>query len=185
MMENERARILRGMPWPGVDDAMQELYAMFGQQDIQLGRSISMTDDGNPNTPSGVNINNWTEGSPVFTVNKGGGGSFSMTISGGDIIINETPPPGQGGPSQILQGGGGGSPSKGGNVFPGTVASYLGGNKYMMTAYPNGRTAGSVLIQVEQLEGDPDFPHNNGRWTLICQEKDGVYSMWIPVWGNP
>ena len=178
MMPNQRNRLLREDPWEAQGLA-QELYAMFGDKDpleIPEGIHLTVRDDGIPP----IQIDDFTgDDTTIFKINRGDGEfSFSLDNSG-DLVFKvggQETPFGSGSGT-----GGGGSGT--GNVFPGQVAAYIGANLYTMNVYTSGRTQPSVPLIVEQLEGDPLFPHAVGRWTLVCVEPDGSACMWMPVWG--
>lgn len=178
MLERQRFRLLREDPWPTPTDLAQELYAMFVDElPTQLpGVVLDPKGDAVPitiaNPPSEGDI-------PIMRIVRGDE-SFDLSISGVQLIFTST-----------ITGGGGfsgatGRPraTTGGNVFPGVVVSQVGTtNSYNMDCYPNGRSSPAVPLVVDQLEGDPNFPHNPGRWALVCREADGNYCMNIPVWG--
>jgi hypothetical protein len=175
VLERQRSRLLREDPWPDATALSQELYAMFtDDQPLQVPGV-----EANPAPgviPYTVNYPPGEDNVPMMSINRGSD-SFDLSIgpSGLTFEVNGQPAP-------IIAV----VPKKttsSGNVFAGQITGYIGSNIYQVDVYPNGRSQSPVSIEVEQLEGDPAFPHDNGRWATVIEEPDGGFSMNVPVWG--
>ena len=174
-------RLLREMPWRTPNDLAEEMVASLSDettpQEIPEGIILQKRADGVP--PIQIHDFSGDGDFPVMRVTRG---DESYDISFGPTGDLETGPEGE--TSPVGSGGGGSSAATGGNVFPGVVISHSGSNVYLMNVYFQGRTSAPTRVSVTQLEGDPNFPHEVGRWTFVLREPDGNYCMWIPVWAT-
>jgi len=178
MLAELRLRLLREMPWSSVNALAEEIYAAL--KDEKTPQDI----------PEGIKLTAKNGVSPIQIVDYGDAGTDIplMQITRGNDVVNISfgdgalkSAVGEAAPEPIA--GATRQSSSGGSVFAGQVVASLGSNRYTMAVYLSGRTRAATDVTVTQLEGDPAFPHEVGRWTFVLKEADGNYCMWIPVWG--
>lgn len=173
MLKHLRLRLMREMPWKTANDLAEEIFSSLSDeetpQDIPEGIRLTARDGILP-----IEIVDYGDNDevPLMRFTRGDE-NFDFSFTGGGFTFPR--------PADEPASTGGAS---GGNVFPGQVVASLGSNLYTMAVYLSGRTRASTNVTVTQLEGDAAFPHEVGRWTLVCKEPDGNYCMWIPVWGT-
>lgn len=170
MLASERARLLREDPWDATDLA-EELYAMFTNDTTPTQLGSAATAQFNPAVGAPYQITNAPSGDiPVLSINRQGQ-NFTISFNPTTGVLGGEAPTGAA------------ASRAGANVFSGQIAAYLGSNLYRVTIYPLGRSQAGEDVEVTQLEGDPLYPHANGRWAAVWKEADGNYAMNLPTWG--
>lgn len=177
--ENEKMRLMRLMPGADVDAVLEEFFSMAGdkqRQEFPSGIDVTTRDPLVP--PIVMDFSPDDAARPFMRFNRGGF-SFDLKLNadnslsfGGEVMT---------GPNKAGGGGGGGA-AAGGGGFPGQIISYGGGNVYSVRIYPSGLSAPALTVNVTQLEGDPAFPHADGRWAIVVLAGTSYY-MNLPIWG--
>ena len=172
-----RPMILDLVPNADVDNLI-ELLALLGDADT----SQSPSGFESPASPAGRDapllVTNSPDGQiPIVKAARPNGSSFTFSIGDSGVSLVFTSPAGKDTNIRIAGGGGGAA-----NVFPGTIIEYVSDNVYRMRIYDKSIDNPGTIVLVRQLEGDPAYPHKDGRWALVVKSGDKYY-MQIPVWG--
>lgn len=179
MWADRRHRLLRE-EWTDPNALSQEIYAMLTDDETPVPMGEAITFQMNEATQQApIQINNYTEGAPIFNIAGNGGSSFNLVITGGNLALEEVFPPGLGGASSAGGGGSGSSAPTSAGGWAGQVVSGSGAS-YQVAVYFGGASATPRTVAVRQLSIDPAETIPAGTWAHVFRS-GSEYVMQVPV----
>ena len=202
LYRDQAIRLLRE-DWGSINEAMEELYAIFTSDvPVQIDSPVTITAGPNSNSPP-LTLRNFGNSEQIINIERSALQPNFPNFPGfdpadiGDYIFtviwpdgtaegfpgrepNEPQPPQRGRGEQPTQGGGGGG------GLPGQVTSGSG-STYQVTVYRQGLAGPGESVSVRQLSIASDESIDAGTWVIVVQTTadDGTVSYYMqhPVWG--